>query len=138
MLPAATSYTAPDGQPFAVACDARPDGTLHACVTGPKGSVELAVAYWQVLAAEAGRRGARRLLVENRSEGPPLSPQGLAEVIARLQGQGLERVRIAYVETLSEHVAAMEHGQIFAAEAGFDARVFGDTGSAERWLRYGA
>jgi hypothetical protein len=138
MLPAPTVYASPDGQHFGVACEERADKTLHARISGPKGSLELAVAYWLVLADEVKRRGTRRLLVENCLEGPSLPPQGLAEVIRRLRGSGLEDARIAYVETVSEHVAMMEHGQIFAAEAGFTARVFGDSGSAERWLRYGS
>jgi hypothetical protein len=138
MLPPPTAYTSPDGQQFGVACEERADKTLHARISGPKGSLELAVAYWLVLAGEVRRRGTRRLLVENRLDGPSLPPAGLAQVIERLRGSGLEDVRIAYVETIPEHVAAMEHGQIFAAEAGFTARVFGDTGNAERWLRYGS
>jgi hypothetical protein len=129
-------YPSPDGQHFGIACEQRP-GYLLAEVSGPKGSIELSVAYWQVLAQEVARRNAHRLMVVDRLVGPSLPPEGLLEVIDRLVGSGLQDVRIAYVEPAAEHVPAMEHGQIFAAEKGFNARVFGEICAADRWLRLG-
>ena len=130
-------YVSPGGQAFGVRCEDRAD-YLYAEVTGPKGNADVGVAYWQVLADEVERRGARRLLVDSRMVGPTMSPQGLAQVIAHFVGSPLEGVRIAYLENVAGHVPAMEHGAIAAAELGFSARVFLDIGTAERWLRYGA
>ena len=130
-------YVAPDGLAYSLAIDERA-GTLFAEVTGPQDSLEVSVAYWRELAAEAARRRSRRMLVVDHLEGTPLDPEGLAVLIGRLVGIGLESIRIAFVEPTARHLPAMEHGEIFAAELGFDARVFGDTGHADRWLRYGS
>ena len=130
-------HVAPDGLVFSLRLEPRP-GYLFAEVTGPQDSLEVSVAYWLALAAEVARRKAAKLMVVDRLEGTPLDPAGMEILVGRLVGCGLERIRVAYVEPLSEHVPAMEHGEIFAAEMGFDARVFGDTGHADRWLRYGS
>jgi hypothetical protein len=129
-------YVSPGGQAFGVRCEDRPD-YLYAEVTGPKGDVDVGVAFWRVLAGEVASRRSRALLVDARLTGPTLSPQGLADVVAQFVGSPLENVRIAYVENATGNVAALEHGAIAAAEMGFSARVFPDFGSAERWLRYG-
>ena len=130
-------FVAPDGLPFAITLAERA-GTLVADVTGPQDSLEVSVAFWGELAAEVARRGSQRLLVIDRLQGTPLDPDGMATLVGRLVGIGLEAIRIAYVEPTAEHVPAMEHGEIFAAELGFTARVFGDVGHADRWLRYGS
>ena len=136
-MPAPTvQYVSPGGQAFGVRCEDRAD-YLYAEVTGPKGDADVGVAYWTVLAGEVARRGARRLLVDARLVGPAMSPPGLAGVIACFVGSPLEGVRIAYLENSASHLPEMEHGAIAAAELGFTARVFLDTGTAERWLRYG-
>jgi hypothetical protein len=129
-------FTAPDGLRFFLAVEERP-AYLFAEVTGPQDSLEVSVAFWRQLADETQRRGSAKLMVVDRLEGTPLDPEGMARLVMRMVGFGLERVRIAYVEPTAEHVPAMEHGEIFAAEMGFDARVFGDVGHADRWLRHG-
>jgi hypothetical protein len=129
-------YVSPGGKPFAVRCEERGD-YLYCVVTGLKGDHDVGIAYWGVLADEVARRGAKRLLVDAQLEGPTMSPQGLARVIAHFVGSPLEGVRIAYLENEARNVPAMEHGAIAAAELGFRAHVFLDVGTAERWLRYG-
>jgi hypothetical protein len=133
---APTEYVSPGGQHFGVRFEDRAD-YLYAEVTGRKGDHDVGVAYWRVLADEVGRRGAQRLLVDARLEGPAMAPEGLGRVISQFVGSPLEGVRIAYLEASAKHVPAMEHGAIRAAELGFEARVFLDAGTAERWLRYG-
>jgi hypothetical protein len=130
-------HTADDGLRFALAVAERP-GYLFAEVTGAQDSLAVSIGFWMALAEETARRGTAKLMVVDRLEGTPLDPEGMARLVMRLVGSGLERVRIAYVEPTAEHVPAMEHGEIFAAEMGFDARVFGDAGHADRWLRYGS
>ncbi len=130
-------FVAPDGLAFALRFEDRP-GYLFAEVTGPQDSLEVSVAFWRRLADEVARRQATRLMVVDRLEGTPLDPAGMAMLVTRLVGFGLEQVRIAYVEPTAEHMPAMEHGEIFAQELGFTARVFGDSGHADRWLRYGS
>jgi hypothetical protein len=137
MVSSPREYQAPDGLTYRLALEER-HGYLFAEVTGPQDSLEASVAYWLRLADEARARGTRRMMVVDRLEGTPLDPTGMAMLVTRLVGYGLEQVRIAYVEPTAEHMPAMEHGEIFAAELGFQARVFGDVGHADRWLRYGS
>jgi hypothetical protein len=133
-----TQYVSPGGKPFGVRCEDRAD-YLYAVVTGPKGDADVGVALWRVLAGEVASRRSRGLLVDARlTGGRSLSPQDLADVVARFVGSPLEGVRIAYVENDARNVAALEHGAIAAAGMGFSAQVFPDFGSAERWLRYGS
>jgi|SRR5688572_12379585 len=130
------NYTASDGLRFVLALAERP-GYLFAEVTGPQDSLAVSIGFWEALADETLRRGTTKMLVVDRLEGTPLDPEGMARLVIHLVGCGLENVRIAYVEPTPEHVPAQEHGEIFAAEMGFDARVFGDIGHADRWLRHG-
>ena len=134
---APVEYTSPGGQRFGVRWEERAD-YLYAEVTGLRGDHDVGVAYWRVLADEVGRRTVHRLLVDARLQGPTMSPEGLAAVIGEFVGSPLEGVRIAYLEHSARNVPAMEHGAIAAAELGFNARVFLDVGTAERWLKYGA
>ena len=137
MVAPLAEYVSPGGKTFGVRCEPRGD-YLHCVVTGPRGDVDVGVAYWKVLAGEVAHRGAKRLLVEAQLSGPTMSPEGLAQVIAQFVGSPLGGVRIAYLETEARNVPAMEHGAIAAAELGFAAHVFLDVGTAERWLRYGS
>jgi hypothetical protein len=52
-----------------------------------------------------------------------------------MANHGLEQMRIAHVKPHGLH--RIEYCEIFAREAGFDARVFDDEHAAELWLRYG-
>ena len=62
--------------------------------------------------------------------GNELSSREWKELVDAMEG-----VRIAHVKPYGlDHV---EYGEIYAREAGLDARTFSDEGVAERWLRYG-
>jgi hypothetical protein len=112
-------------------------GYLFVRVTGVNGSLETTVAYWLAIAAEVRVRQPTRLLIKDEMLGEPPPPEEIQRFIAAMAGQGFENVRVAYVEADGEQVAQVEHGEIYAREHGFDARVFGSEQQAELWLRYG-
>ena len=56
-------------------------------------------------------------------------------LVEKMKGRGLEGLRIAHVKP--NGMDHLEYCEIFAREAGIDARAFSDAGVADRWLRYG-
>ena len=109
---------------------------LRAQVDGERDGFEISLAYWTEIAAACHARGTRRVLVvENIQEaGDPLMLEGLIDAIVAL---GFRDIRVAFVDLIQSHLAAMEYGEILARERGIVGRVFGDEGEADRWLRLG-
>lgn len=122
--------------PFRLACVQR-QSVLRVEVRGVNGTLETTLAYWRAIAAEVRARRPRRLLVVDTMSGEPPPPEELFQLVQLLRGEGFEGVRVAYVEADLAHVPQVEHGEIFAREAGFDVRVFHDERAAELWLRVG-
>jgi hypothetical protein len=112
-------------------------GYLYAEVSGPQDSLEITTAYWRAIDAECRRRDARLLLVCDRLRGEPASQDDFQKLAQALRGSGLEQIRIAFHEPISEHLRFVEHGELAMREAGFTLRVFGSEREAELWLRYG-
>jgi hypothetical protein len=113
---------------------ARVDGTLRATVTGER-SLENTVAYWQSIVAEIVAKRPTWLFLCDQLKGPEMSVDEWRKLVDRMKGRGLEGLRIAHVKPHGrDHI---EYCEIFAREAGIDARAFDDAGTAERWLRYG-
>lgn len=112
-------------------------GVLRVEVSGANGSLETTLAYWRAIAAEVRVRRPQRLLVVDTMSGEPPPPGELFQLVQLLRGEGFEGVRVAYVEADLAHVPQVEHGEIFAREAGFDVRVFHDERAADLWLRVG-
>lgn len=110
---------------------------LYAEVCGPEDSLAITTAYWREIAAECARRGTTRLLVCDRLRGEPATPDEFRGLVQSLGGSGLERVRIAFHEPVSDHLRHSEFGELAMREAGFVLRVFGNEREAEIWLRYG-
>jgi len=67
--------------------------------------------------------------------GPALSATQWLSLVAAMQGQGMETIRIAHVKP--HGLQLIEHCEIYANEAGFDSRVFADESQADLWLRHG-
>jgi hypothetical protein len=126
----------PPQVPFTLEYAERP-GYLFVRVTGVNGSLETTVAYWLAIAAEVRARKPAQVMIKDEMLGEPPPPGEIQQFIAAMAGQGFEGVRVAYVEADGEQVAQVEHGEIYAREQGFDARVFGSEQQAELWLRYG-
>jgi hypothetical protein len=113
------------------------DYGLRAWVTGVNGTLETTLAYWQVIAGEIRRLTPRALLVVDDMEGEPPPPGQLLEFVQAMQGQGMEAVRIAYVERHADQLPQVEFAGLLANEHGFNAQVFADEAAAVIWLRYG-
>ena len=78
------------------------------------------------------------LLVNDHSEGVVPGEDGLRQLMAAMVGQGLQDIRIAYVDARGTAVGRMELGEIVGREHGYDCRVFGEESRARLWLDYGA
>ena len=93
------------------------------------------VAYWRVIIAEVQARHPKGVLLIDELLGKPLTAQQWHSLVAMLIGNGLESTPIAHVKPRG--LQLVEHCEIYAQEAGFDARVFEDESVADLWLRHG-
>jgi hypothetical protein len=93
------------------------------------------LAYWREIAAQARACGADSLLLVDTLTGPPLQESDWLHVVTSLQGEGLQKLRIAHVKPLG--LRQEEFCEIFARDAGIEARVFENETLANVWLRFG-
>jgi hypothetical protein len=113
---------------------ARDGDGLWATVTGTRNPANT-VAYWEAILAEVLRQRPRWLYVDDRLKGSEIAIGEWFALVDAMKGRGLEGLRIAHVKPAG--VNHLEYCEIFAREAGLEARAFSDPGIAERWLRYG-
>jgi hypothetical protein len=111
-------------------------GYLYAEVTGPRDSMDIAYAYWALVAAECTRRGTRKLMVVENL-GDHEGERDMAGMIDSLMALGLGELRVAFVAARIDILARMEHYEILALERGANGRVFASATVAESWLRHG-
>lgn len=107
---------------------------LRAEVEG-ESSMEAAIGYWREIAGWARERGADSLLLVDRLTGEPLVEADWLRLVTSMRGEGLEKLRIAHVKPLGLH--EVEFCEIFARDAGIEARVFENETVADVWLRFG-
>jgi len=108
---------------------------LRAEVRGAR-TLETTIAYWEAILDHVKQRRPRWLLVLDELRGHELRAAEWKELVEAMAGRGLEGVRIAHVKPFGlDHI---EYCEIYAREAGLDARAFADEGVAERWARYGS
>lgn len=107
---------------------------LRAHATG-RNSLPNAIACWQAIVSELQDRPERALLLVDELHGAPLLADDWRAVLTAMAGRGLEQVRIAHVRPAGRQ--PVEHCEVFARDAGIEARVFHDEAAGERWLRYG-
>ena len=93
------------------------------------------VAYWRAIVEELGKRPAKGLLLVDEMTGDPLSEEHWRQLVEMMKGGPLEQVRIAHVKPLG--LQKIEYCEIFAVEAGMQARVFTEERDAVMWLRHG-
>ena len=122
--------------PFRIAFTATDYG-LKAQVCGINGTLETTLAYWRAIAAEVRSSGAEGVLVIDDMEGLPPTPDELLQFVQAMHGEGMEQVRVAYVEKHLEQIPQGELASILANEHGFRGQVFDNERSAVTWLRYG-
>ncbi|QNP40971.1 hypothetical protein [Lysobacter solisilvae (ex Woo and Kim 2020)] len=94
---------------------------------------ENTVAYWRAILRHLRLTGAGNLLVVDELEGAGLSEPEWLELVIEIAALGLGPVRIAHVKPHGRR--AVEYCELFARDAGYDARVFTSEQDAERWLR---
>jgi hypothetical protein len=106
---------------------------LLARVSGPEDSLEVSVAYWQQVAAEAiGRKAQRLMVVENfPNNGETADVMALGRFLAEL---GLQNIRIAFVDEQSDHLDRNRVGELVAVNRGLRGKVFADFAEGEQWL----
>jgi hypothetical protein len=107
---------------------------LRAHVAG-ESDVDATLSYWREIAQAARERNADSLLLVDELAGAPLDEGDWLRVVTGLQGEGLERLRIAHVKP--KGLQQVEFCEIFARDAGIEARVFENEALADIWLRYG-
>jgi hypothetical protein len=107
---------------------------LRVHVAGQSG-IDTTLAYWREIAGAARERKAVSLLLVDELVGTPLGEDDWLRVVTGLQGEGLERLRIAHVKPLG--LQQVEFCEIFARDAGIEARVFENEALADIWLKYG-
>lgn len=129
----------------AVPAEATPDYSLELTRVGVDGlraevhgarTLQATIAYWEAILDHVRQRAPRWLLVMDRLRGKELAASEWKQLVEAMAGRGLEGVRIGHVKP--DGLDQLEYCEIYAREAGLDARVFADEGVAERWLRYGS
>jgi hypothetical protein len=121
---------------YAVHVEERRD-YLRIVVSGVRTTLEAALAGWGEIARQVRAHRPRKVLIVSKLGGPMPSPEEQRLTLASLVGKGFEGVRTAFVLEDSVHVAALEHGEMYARELGQESRVFGSEALAEIWLRHG-
>jgi hypothetical protein len=111
-------------------------GYLHVVATGVNGP-EAVKAYLQEAAKECVARGHKRLLIEERLEGPRLGILDVFEIVTH----GVREARkvldsIAYVDVHSEGTLMKLAGGL-ASQMGLSVRLFPDVEEASHWLGKG-
>lgn len=102
---------------------------LRAEVQGLR-TLQATIAYWETILEHVNARRPRWLLVLDELRGHELAAREWKELVDAMADRGLEGVRIADVKPFGlDH---LEYCEIYAREAGLDARAFSDEGVAER------
>lgn len=111
---------------------------LRATVTGGH-DTGLAVSreYWLRILQEVRDRGASQLLVLDGMQGEVMGDDDLRRFFDAVEGKGLDRVRLAYVEGRADQIPRMEYAELMARERGYDVRIFNNQNDAVVWLRHG-
>ncbi|MUV15444.1 hypothetical protein [Noviluteimonas gilva] len=113
---------------------ARLNGGLSATVRGER-TLGNTVAYWERILEQIREQRPRWVYLCDLLSGDELAISEWRALVETMKGRGLEGLRIAHVKP--NGMDHLEYCEIFAREAGIDARAFSDAGVADRWLRYG-
>ncbi|MCB1561663.1 MAG: hypothetical protein KDI75_11320 [Xanthomonadales bacterium] len=119
--------------PYTISFDHR-HGELRVQVKG-ESSMANTLAYWNEIAEWVARYRPQSLLLVDELTGTPLTADEWMALVQAMDGKGFDALRIAHVKP--NGLERVEFCEIFATEAGLDARVFTDVRVAELWLRHG-
>jgi hypothetical protein len=90
------------------------------------------LAYWHEIARAVRADGARRLLLVDELRGTPLTEAEWLQLVLSMSDAGIGHLRIAHAKPLGLHDAVF--CEVFARDAGIDARVFASEAAASAWL----
>ena len=107
---------------------------LRAHVRG-ESTLATTLAYWREIVREVHARRPDSLLLVDELSGAPLEESDWLQLVTGVRGEGLETLRIAHVKPAG--LQQVEFCEIFARDAGIEARVFENETLADIWLRYG-
>ena len=93
------------------------------------------VSYWERILDQIHEQRPKWVYLCDLLSGDELAISEWRALVEKMKGRGLEGMRIAHVKP--NGMDHLEYCEIFAREAGIDARAFSDAGVADRWLRYG-
>ena len=93
------------------------------------------LAYWRAILRYLRLTSAQNLIVLDELEGEGLSETEWLALVLEVAALGLAVKRIAHVRPRGREV--VEYCELYARNAGYDARVFVTEAEAERWLRNG-
>ncbi len=111
---------------------------LRATVTGGKDTcLDVTREYWLRILREVHACGASQLLVIDRMQGEVMNNEDLRRFFDALEGRGLDRIRLAYVEGRADQIPRIEYAELMARERGYNARIFNNETNAVVWLRHG-
>ncbi|GAB3383270.1 hypothetical protein [Lysobacter fragariae] len=113
---------------------AREQSLLRVHVIGAS-TLENTVSYWRAIVAEVRRDAPDAIVLVDELRGEPLTAEQWLKLVEAVAGQGLESIRIAHVKP--HGLQQIEYCELYAREAGFDARVFDDEHAAQLWVRWG-
>jgi hypothetical protein len=106
-------------------------GGLRVRVRGEE-TYEATLAYWREIARVAHVDRARRVLLVDELRGTPLTEAQWLQLVLSMAEEGISHLRIAHVKPPGMH--EVEYCEVFARDAGIDARVFPDEPAANAWL----
>jgi hypothetical protein len=114
---------------------AQKTGYVHAVATG-RNSMENMHAYLEDLVRECAARGDRRVLVEERFDGPRLGMVDVFDLASAVsdRARGLFDA-IAYVDVNAENDLNAKFGENVAVNRGLRVRVFRKVDDAVEWLK---
>jgi hypothetical protein len=118
---------------YTIRVTSRPNG-IRVEVDG-EANYENTLAYWRVIITHVQARKPKTVLLIDKMRDEHLSAEQWQSLVNAMIGHGLESTPIAHVKPYG--LQLVEHCEIFAQEAGFDARVFDDERQADLWLRHG-
>ena len=104
---------------------------------GADTGLEVTRGYWLRILEEAAATGASQLLFLDAMQGEVMEDADLRRFFDAMEGQGLARLRLAYVEGRADQIPRIEYAELMARERGYNARIFNNETDAVLWLRHG-
>lgn len=106
---------------------------LFARISGEKGSLEIATAYWTEIAQQVIKTGKKKVLViEDIPE--VISVAEVHQLVTDLADLPVKDVTIAFVDTYAEHASLNEFGVLVSENRGFTVKACETEEEAETWL----